>query len=386
MGNPHPDHRLSDGIEPMQLKTFQEIYDVLDSTTIAALAFDHLPFAFRQHDLRAKWEEGQDGKLLDSYNNFFQTVTDSYLGIARLFNTRDWKWICDRLENDATGVLDDGVENFIETLSSNMKKWENQTHVREAATNITRILLMYRSEHHIKPKKQSVNNTVHEEFRKLIKNAFKSGLVDPDDLVSNILQQIENDVQNSELEPFAIISNHNRILYGWASLTYLKEHKMHAFNPAATTRMKALNHSYPILNLPSGEMLELHMDSARVQPSSDGPKFALSHEFWKTMSDNNYLNKNWFSGNNIFDFTPPSQRPVYLLKKEEAGSIPKDYLPFLEWETYHQTMRTFEKNERTLLDANKQCELSGIRAVLDIQTYHESIVPLMKAIMKGLTK
>ena len=37
MGNPHPDHRLSDGIEPMQLKTFQEIYDVLDSTTIAAL-------------------------------------------------------------------------------------------------------------------------------------------------------------------------------------------------------------------------------------------------------------------------------------------------------------------------------------------------------------
>ena len=221
----------------------------------------------------------------------------------------------DRLENDATGVLDDGVENFIETLSSNMKKWENQTHVREAATNITRILLMYRSEHHIKPKKQSVNNTVHEEFRKLIKNAFKSGLVDPDDLVSNILQQIENDVQNSELEPFGIISNHNRILYGWASLTYLKEHKMHAFNPAATTRMKALNHSYPILNLPSGEMLELHMDSARVQPSSDGPKFALSHEFWKTMSDNNYLNKNWFSGNNTSDFTPPSQRPVYLLKK-----------------------------------------------------------------------
>ena len=87
--------------------------------------------------------------------------------------------------------------------------------------------------------KQSVNNTVHEEFRKLIKSAFKSGLVDPDDLVSNILQQIENDVQELRIGTLWIISNHNRILYGWASLAYLKEHKMHAFNPAATTRMKA---------------------------------------------------------------------------------------------------------------------------------------------------
>ena len=74
----------------------------------------------------------------------------------------------------------------------------------------------------------------------------------------------------------------------------------------------------------------------------------------------------------------PSFAAASVFTAERSGFDTQDYLPFLEWELYHETMRTFEKNERALLDANKQCELSGIRVVLDIQTYHESIVPLMK--------
>ena len=134
-------------------------------------------------------------------------------------------------ENDATGVFDDGVENFLRMLSSNMNNWQNPTHVREVATNIVRILLMYRAEYHIMSKTQQVNTTVHQHFQNMMVSIMaESNLVDADKLVSDILQQIEHEVLRSETDP---IRNHfysKQDLYGWASLVYLREHKLHTFD------------------------------------------------------------------------------------------------------------------------------------------------------------
>jgi len=382
-GKPHPDHRLKGGIVPMQLRTFQEIYKVLDSTTIANLNFDSLPFAFRQHDLRAKWEENQSDKLLVTYKNFFEDVTNGYLAMARIFNPRDWKWINQRLENDATGVLEDGVENFLLMLSSNMTKWQNPNHVREVATNIVRILLTYRAEHYILPKTQSTNAPIHQRFQGLLESLMTSNLVDAEKLVSSILQQIEDEVLRSETDRFGIISIQNKILYGWASLIYLRDHKLHTFNAGSLDRMRALNHRYPILNLPSDDVLDLHMKDLMSQHSSSLASIpTLSSEFWKIMSDNEYLNKNWFSRIRILDYTRPSDRPVYLLTDKDAAMVEKNSLPYVTWSMYHETLGTFEQTNQILLNSSKQCEVSDIKFILSVETYHASIVPLLKAIMK----
>ena len=56
----------------------------------------------------------------------------------------------------------------------------------------------------------------------------------------------------------------------------------------------------------------------------------------------------------------------------------------MPWALYHETLSTFEQTERTLFDSKKQCEDSNIKVILSDETYHNSIVPLMKAIMKRI--
>ena len=112
---------------------------------------------------------------LDSYNSFFQTVTDGYLGIAACSTQElemDQRQAGKRCHRRVGWWCWNFLKRYPRTWrngKSNPCSWSSHEHHLR--------LLMYRSEHHIKPK-QSVNNTVHEEFGSLSK-MHSSGLVDP---------------------------------------------------------------------------------------------------------------------------------------------------------------------------------------------------------------
>ena len=118
------------------------------------------------------------------------------------------------------------------------------------------------------PGMQHANTTVHQQFQKLLENIITSNLVDADKLVSDILQQIDDEILRSETDRFGIISIQNKILYGWASLMYLREHELHTFDGGSLKKMKELNQRYPILNLPSEEVLDLHIKDVKAQHSN----------------------------------------------------------------------------------------------------------------------
>jgi hypothetical protein len=375
------DHQLANHMEPLKISTFTRIYEFLPPEYINALVFDHLPFAFRQHDLRKKWENMQDPKLLFKYCDLFKEITHRSLSQANIFNRRDWKWILDRLDSEVKGSLGH-IQDFFEFLLDHIDEHDDETTALNAAIQLCEILLKYHSETYIKPMNVRDDSFERKNFLSALKSLSRSGHLELSIVVRNLLDEIEMCIDSASERS---VEKLNRVLYNWASLRLIDEHNLHTFAEDERARMKGLNRKYPILNIPSTERERLFLED--FVPSSDymlrlNPTFGEG--CWKVLTDKAYDKKRWFAGDaGVLDpWVEPENHPILVIGKEDIPHGVDDfYLPRIGFVDYHNLLNTYDQQGDDARNRfTKLCEENGIIPIFSNEMYHSKICRYVKKI------